>query len=163
MEGRYLGAESAWARKVRGEEEPVKSGDALRDTLCSEPALITFPLRQAWEFGIIIPSRKPSFGHFYEKGSNVVKKIMRTWCKAGVVFPVLLLFCATAAWRVSADDLILEPGQSHTVTGTESYGRVFVNGDLTVGAGAKLTVEKRSVSPPTSLARRTWSLRKTPC
>ena len=47
---------------------------------------------------------------------------------------VLCVLCA------QADDLTLAPGQSYTVSGTETYDRVIVNGDLTVGAGATLKV-----------------------
>ena len=50
------------------------------------------------------------------------------------MLPLMCVLCA------QADDLTLAPGQSHTVAGTETYDRVVVNGDLTVGAGATLKV-----------------------
>ncbi len=63
--------------------------------------------------------------------------------RRGVLGSLLPLMCAMCA---QADDLTLDPGQSHTVSGSETYDRVIVNGDLTVGAGAKLTVETLCVA-----------------
>ena len=61
----------------------------------------------------------------------------RSLMRRGVLGSLLPLMCAMC---VQADDLTLDPGQSHTVSGTETYDRVIVNGDLTVGAGATLKV-----------------------
>ena len=50
----------------------------------------------------------------------------------------MLSACMFITAHVVAADLILAPNESHTVQGTESYDRVIVNGDLTVGTGATL-------------------------
>lgn len=56
-----------------------------------------------------------------------------------------LAACAVAATAFAADDLTVESGQAQTVEADAAYGRLVVNGSLTVASGVTLTCEQLCV------------------
>ena len=68
--------------------------------------------------------------------------------KSIMKFRMILAFAAVLSAFVSrgADDLIVPEGAKETISGTQTYGEIFVNGELTISANAKVTASRLIVA-----------------
>ena len=56
-------------------------------------------------------------------------------------FHLLPVLAACAAMGLRAADLVVGEGQSQVLSGTASYDKILVNGDLTIDSDANITTE----------------------